>query len=180
MQIILFVWVWRIIDRWTTPLHLYSLPTKKCPEQKVQGKLHQYRDHNILHKKAPECINIPEQIILYTENYHLHSIIFFHPDCTVGFGIAPNHALRLVGFTTGRELHPALKILFNLQRQYTQLSYICQGPPLGNSDPKGTSGPRNQSYSLSCKMMQKWLYFDAPYDAFGLYGIYRERSNHNQ
>lgn len=35
--------------------------------------------------------------------------IFFHPDCTVGFGIAPNHALRLVGFTTGRELHPALK-----------------------------------------------------------------------
>ena len=35
--------------------------------------------------------------------------IFFHPDCTVGFGIAPKHTLRLVGFTTGRELHPALK-----------------------------------------------------------------------
>lgn len=37
--------------------------------------------------------------------------IFFHPDCTVGFGITPNHAFRLVGFTTGRDLHPALKIL---------------------------------------------------------------------
>ncbi len=24
--------------------------------------------------------------------------IFFHPDCTVGFGIAPNHAFRLVGW----------------------------------------------------------------------------------
>ena len=35
--------------------------------------------------------------------------IFFHPDFTVGFGVSPNHALRLVGFTTGRDLHPALK-----------------------------------------------------------------------
>ena len=42
----------------------------------------------------------------------LHSIIFFHPDYTVGFGITPNHALRLVGCTTGRELHPALKIFY--------------------------------------------------------------------
>ena len=39
--------------------------------------------------------------------YHIH--IFFHPDYTVGFGITPNHALRLVGCTTGRESHPALK-----------------------------------------------------------------------
>ena len=37
--------------------------------------------------------------------------IFFHPDFTVGFGVSPNHALRLVGCTTGRESHPALKIL---------------------------------------------------------------------
>ena len=41
--------------------------------------------------------------------YHIH--IFFHPDFTVGLGISPNHALRLVGCTTGRESHPALKIL---------------------------------------------------------------------
>ena len=36
--------------------------------------------------------------------------IFFHPDYTVGFGVTPNHAFRLAGFTAGRELHPALKI----------------------------------------------------------------------
>jgi len=46
------------------------------------------------------------------------SILFFHPDYTVGFGITPNHALRLVGFTTGRESHPALKILFNSVDDY--------------------------------------------------------------
>lgn len=39
-------------------------------------------------------------------------VIFFHPDFTVGFGISPNHTLRLVGYTTGRESHPALKIIF--------------------------------------------------------------------
>lgn len=35
--------------------------------------------------------------------------IFFHPDYTVGFGISPNLPIRLVGFTTGGEFHPALK-----------------------------------------------------------------------
>ncbi len=40
-------------------------------------------------------------------------MIFFHPDYTVGFGISPNHTLRLVGCTTGGDLHPALKILFS-------------------------------------------------------------------
>ena len=45
--------------------------------------------------------------------YHIH--IFFHPDFTVGLGISPNHALRLVGYTTGRELHPALKIVIQLR-----------------------------------------------------------------
>ena len=49
-----------------------------------------------------------------SEQIHFHIIlIFFHPDYTVGFGITPNHALRLVGYTTGRESHPALKMLFN-------------------------------------------------------------------
>ena len=43
--------------------------------------------------------------------------IFFHPDCTVGFGVSPNHALRLVGYTTGRESHPALKIYPIFTRQ---------------------------------------------------------------
>ena len=41
-------------------------------------------------------------------------IIFFHPDYTVGPGISPDHALRLAGCTAGRDLHPALKILYSL------------------------------------------------------------------
>jgi len=31
---------------------------------------------------------------------------------TVGLGITPNHTLRLVGYTTGRETIPALKTLY--------------------------------------------------------------------
>ena len=50
--------------------------------------------------------------------------IFFHPDCTVGFGIAPNHTLRLVGFTTGRDLHPALKIVFYFYQQFLQFTLL--------------------------------------------------------
>ena len=46
---------------------------------------------------------------------HKLTFIFFHPDYTVGFGISPNHAFRLVGYTTGRELHPALKIVIQLR-----------------------------------------------------------------
>lgn len=53
---------------------------------------------------------ISEQCIIILNTNKLRFIIFFHPDYTVGFGISPNHALRLVGFTTGRELHPALKM----------------------------------------------------------------------
>lgn len=47
--------------------------------------------------------------------------IFFHPDYTVGFGVSPNHAMKtafpfssLAGFTAGGELHPALKIIFDI------------------------------------------------------------------
>jgi hypothetical protein len=40
--------------------------------------------------------------------------VFFHPDCTVGPGIAPDHAIRLADWrpapvTAGRESNPALK-----------------------------------------------------------------------
>lgn len=60
---------------------------------------------------------ISAEMLKSQPNNRIHTetaaVIFFHPDCTVGFGITPNHTLRLVGFTTGRELHPALKILFN-------------------------------------------------------------------
>ena len=50
-----------------------------------------------------------------TQKRHKLTFIFFHPDYTVGFGISPNHAFRLVGYTTGRELHPALKIVIQLR-----------------------------------------------------------------
>jgi len=49
--------------------------------------------------------------VFWHRAYHLN-FVFFHPDCTVGFGISPNHALRLVGYTTGREFHPALKTIY--------------------------------------------------------------------
>ena len=57
----------------------------------------------------------------YTIMLYAHILIFFHPDCTVGFGVSPNHTLRLVGYTTGRDFHPALKILFSLR----QIFYSC-------------------------------------------------------
>ena len=50
----------------------------------------------------------------YAKMLHAHTSIFFHPDFTVGFGVSPNHALRLVGCTTGRESHPALKIFYSI------------------------------------------------------------------
>ena len=56
---------------------------------------------------------IPERAHMRRKNF-LRYMIFFHPDCTVGLGISPNPALRLVGYTTGGELHPALKILIQL------------------------------------------------------------------
>ncbi len=57
----------------------------------------------------------------------LRYMIFFHPDYTVGLGISPNPALRLVGYTTGGELHPALKTdIFFFCRQYTQGACPCQ------------------------------------------------------
>ena len=51
-------------------------------------------------------------LMLYLTISSILFSIFFHPDCTVGLGISPNHTLRLVGYTTGGDSHPALKILF--------------------------------------------------------------------
>ena len=51
------------------------------------------------------------------------TIIFSHPDCTVGSGISPDHTSRLAGFTAGRESHPALKISFP---NHNTLCTICK------------------------------------------------------
>ena len=39
----------------------------------------------------------------------LHILVFSHPDYTVGFGISPNPAKRLAGYTAGEEILPAPK-----------------------------------------------------------------------
>ena len=70
--------------------------------------------------KSSGIDTIPEQIP-YAKYPILHIIIFFHPDFTVGLGISPNHALRLVGFTTGRESHPALKTSIQFGQYYIRL-----------------------------------------------------------
>ena len=54
------------------------------------------------------------------------TIIFFHPDCTVGPGISPDHASRLAGFTAGGELHPALKISFTHDFYDSTMWRFCQ------------------------------------------------------
>ena len=40
--------------------------------------------------------------------------VFFHPDYTVGFGVAPNQRNALADFTAGRGSHPALKTILKL------------------------------------------------------------------
>jgi hypothetical protein len=53
--------------------------------------------------------------------------IFFHPDFTVGIGIAPIHALsRSRTVTAGREFHPAPKTIIQLREYYSMLRYILQ------------------------------------------------------
>lgn len=64
-------------------------------------------------------IPIPERFTFYSciydrNRFYQQRFNFFHPDFTVGTGISPVHALRLAGFTAGRDLHPALKIVIQL------------------------------------------------------------------
>jgi len=80
----------------------------KNPEQKVQGG---NPIRYTVNKKNSEIYKIFQSKSFNTVIPYSH--FFFHPDYTVGLGISPNHALRLVGFTTGGESHPALKNLFN-------------------------------------------------------------------
>ena len=117
---------------------LRNILYNKCPEQTVQGK-----PYSRVARKAPfflsflksRCQGIPcavrkalehlkysRAVFFVVQNMHkaiceiCHFVflIFFPPDYTVGFGIPPNHALRLAGCTAGRESHPAPKILFRI------------------------------------------------------------------
>jgi len=65
---------------------------------------------------------------------HLADHTFSHPDCTVGLGISPGPALArispwLAGFTAGRELHPAPKVVILNNENY--LLNISQIPVVG-------------------------------------------------
>lgn len=61
--------------------------------------------------KTPESKNCIPEHSKHTRRKAAQFTSSFIQTVTVGFGLTPNHALRLVGFTTGRDLHPALKII---------------------------------------------------------------------
>ena len=83
------------------------------------------------------------------------TIIFFHPDCTVGPGISPDHASRLAGFTAGRESHPAPKNCnymqytpASVQRQpvFAEFLLFCNDSAMGQT--KTAECPDNQGIPL--------------------------------
>ena len=51
---------------------------------------------------------------LRTQTTYNDTMLFFHPDYTVGFGISPNQRIMRsrASFTAGGDLHPALKNLY--------------------------------------------------------------------
>ena len=91
--------------------------------------------------------HIPEQSSNTQEQTLLPAhFVFFHPDYTVGFGIAPNHALRLVGYTTGRESHPALKTVSTCLRCDDSTSRQRMQYPSAKKDETGTLRGRESRY----------------------------------
>ena len=57
--------------------------------------------------------------------------VFFHPDYTVGFGIAPNPAPKaLADYTAGREFHPAPKTLLTCVYDSTDRLEMQEGKRL--------------------------------------------------
>ena len=93
----------------------HRLRKKKCPEPDGSGhreKVGNMRPSRSMKTKTPRNDTHSRANVHGRRNTTpCGHTIFFHPDCTVGLGISPNHALRLVGCTTGGELHPALKTL---------------------------------------------------------------------
>lgn len=57
---------------------------------------------------------------------------FFHPDYTVGPGIAPGRRLAaFADYTAGGEFRPALKILFSLPTAYHGQPFLSRGTGCG-------------------------------------------------
>jgi hypothetical protein len=73
------------------------------PRHKHQ-KAHRQRWYTTMLQAVSYKSKNPERKITFRAHfYHTISLIFFHPDYTVGFGIAPNHALRLAGLPKNKE-----------------------------------------------------------------------------
>jgi len=86
-----------------------SLKKEKYPEV-IQGKGFIYRFTYSLYKKSSEMITISELNKQRPMQNKCKTLLSsFIQTLTVGLGITPNHTLRLVGYTTGRETIPALK-----------------------------------------------------------------------
>ncbi len=62
-------------------------------------------------QSTQKSINILSSSFIQT----ILSALEFHQIMPFGSWATPNHAFRLVGYTTGRELHPALKIVIQLR-----------------------------------------------------------------
>jgi len=98
---------------YTHYLSLFFLQIKNASNKKFKAMDQRVHKIHISANKNSGTIKSFQSKYTNIYTYSATLLIFFHPDCTVGFGISPNHALRLVGCTTGREFHPALKMLFN-------------------------------------------------------------------
>ena len=92
--------------------------------------LNENRPGQLIHlckNKALECKNNPEQLF-YAQSVvrktTLHNLLPSRLYCRLRS--FTESTLRLVGYTTGRELHPALKFLFYLRTKYICLSVTCQ------------------------------------------------------
>ena len=78
--------------------------------------------------------------------YSIPLYIFFHPDCTVGIGIAPIQRVCARGLygqpmpTAGREFHPALKIYMKLVTAYHRTQPLSIQATYGRINQAGVDG----------------------------------------
>ena len=129
---------------------------KKSPEHQVQGET-TARKNTCAAKNSGT--NIHPRAVIHTQEDTLPParFVFFHPDYTVGFGITPNHALRLVGYTTGRESHPALKTVSTCLRCDDSTSRRQMQYPSAKKDKIGTLRERESRYGKDRRNLRRSL-----------------------
>ena len=140
------VW-WRFSNLPLQALETVPARTAKRKAPNTRFRARQRHARTLAQQKTPERTFIPEQSSNTQEDTLLPArSVFFHPDYTVGFGIAPNHALRLVGYTTGRESHPALKTVSTCLRCDDSTSRRRMQYPSAKKDETGTLRGRESRY----------------------------------